>query len=168
MKNRRKPLLVVFAITVFLCFSLGLSGPAVGDITPFSQDVNDAIDDGLDYIRNNNLLTNQNDSTGLLLLALLEKRQSADFNAPIVGYTGLDPADQTLADTAAQILCDGFNFAGRAGQYAYTDGMTLMARHHWRARQPGRIDALGARGNRPGRGPPCGESVHGRCQLQLV
>jgi len=90
MKNRRKPLLVVFAVTVFLCFSLGLSGPAVGDITPFSQDVNDAIDDGLDYIRNNNLLTNQNDSTGLLLLALLEKRQSADFNAPIVGYTGLD------------------------------------------------------------------------------
>lgn len=112
-------------LVVALC--LGMTVPAMAVVTNFSQDVNDAIDDGLDYVRVNNLLTNGNQATGLLLLALLEKRQSADPDSDIVGYAGMILADQALANAAAKILCDSGTFAGRSGQYSYTDGQALMA-----------------------------------------
>lgn len=127
MKHRRRGLLR-YGATIALAGALLLGGGAAqAVITPFSQDVNDAIDDGLQYIRNQGWLTNGNPATGLLLLALLEKRESADFDALILGYSGLPAADKTLADAAAKILCDSGTFAGRGSQYAYTDGQALMA-----------------------------------------
>jgi hypothetical protein len=90
-------------------------------ITNFQQDVNAAIDAGLGYAVTNNWYTNGNNATGLLLLALLEKRPD------IGGYNGLDASEQAQADAAAKTLIDGANFAARGGQYAYTDGQALMA-----------------------------------------
>lgn len=118
--------LFIFTLALIVSFAFGLSGLAIS-ATNFELDVNAAIDDGLDYIRNNGLLTNGNQATGLLLLALLEKRESAEPDAPIIGYSGSSASDQALADAAAQILCDSFTFAGRSSQYAYTDGQLLMA-----------------------------------------
>jgi hypothetical protein len=90
-------------------------------VTNFQQDVNAAIDAGLDYAITQGYYTNGNNATGLLLLALLEKRPD------IGGYAGLTPAEKAQADAAAKILISNSNFAARAGQYAYTDGQVLMA-----------------------------------------
>ena len=95
-------------------------------VTNFEQDVNDAIDDGLEYAKTQSWFSNGNNATGLLLLSLLEKRPAPDSD-DIVGYQDLPLADQVFARQAAKVLADGANFAGRASQYSYTDGQVLMA-----------------------------------------
>ncbi|MCG6965452.1 MAG: thrombospondin type 3 repeat-containing protein [Chromatiaceae bacterium] len=110
-----------------LCSAALLGAVATASaVTNFQQDVNDAIDDGLAYAISNNWIQNGNQGSGLLLLALLEKRVAPD-SGDIVGYAGLSPADQAVARVAAKNMCDSGTFAGRAGQYAYTDGQTMMA-----------------------------------------
>lgn len=90
-------------------------------ITPFEQDVNDAIDDGLQYARANSHFTVYTEANGLSLLALLQKE-----TVP-AGYDGLTvPGDQTLAQNAACILIDGAGFGDRGGFYSYYDGQVLM------------------------------------------
>ena len=87
---------------------LGLCAVSAQAITPFEQDVNDAIDAGLQYARTQNWFSqvasgSNGPGNGLLLLALRE--QSGDE-----GYAGLDAADKTLARRAACILIDDGSF----------------------------------------------------------
>ena len=103
------------------------------DDLAFEQDVTDAIDDGLQYLRDQTAFTDtanasKRQARGLALLALLEKRASADPNADILGYDNSAPADQALERQAAhRILRDTSYGAARSGFYAYTHGETLMA-----------------------------------------
>ncbi|MGD9823981.1 thrombospondin type 3 repeat-containing protein [Desulfobacter sp.] len=118
-------------LVVGLC--LGMTVPAVWSATPFGVDVTDAIDDGLDYLRNQNAFTGSGnrEARGLCLLALLEKRASADFDAAVLGYANSSAADKALAEAAVfQILTDANYGAARVnsyGFYAYYHGQNMMA-----------------------------------------
>jgi hypothetical protein len=90
-------------------------------ITPFEEDVNAAIDSGLQYARSANHFTVYTEGNGLSLLALLQKETIP------AGYDGLTvPGDKTLAQNAACILIDGGGFGDRGGFYSYYDGQVLM------------------------------------------
>jgi hypothetical protein len=93
---------------------------AQADYQAFKDDVNAAIDDGIQYLRANNRFTNGNEGTGLALLALLEKETIP------AGYNGLSASDQLLAQNAACILIDSGAFGDRAGFYSYYDGQVMM------------------------------------------
>jgi hypothetical protein len=90
-------------------------------LTPFEQDVNAAIDAGLQYARANNHFTVYTEGNGLSLLALLQKETIP------AGYDGLTvPGDKTLAQNAACILIDSTGFGDRGGFYSYYDGQVMM------------------------------------------
>ena len=71
---------------VLILSLIGIGAAQAQPPTTFEQDVNDAIDDGLDYMRNNNHFTSNTRANGLDLLALLEKRPNPNFDSGIVGY----------------------------------------------------------------------------------
>jgi hypothetical protein len=113
----KKSLTAIAAST--LC--LGALGVQAQAITPFEQDVNAAIDAGLQYARTANHFTVYTEGNGLSLLALLQKETIP------AGYDGLTvPGDKTLAQNAACILIDGGGFGDRGGFYSYYDGQVLM------------------------------------------
>jgi hypothetical protein len=102
------------------------------DDLAFEQDVNVSIDAGLDYLRSANAFTSmgntERQARGLALLALLEKRESADPGAEILGYANSSVADQALARSAMTLIMNDTSYGvARAGFYAYTHGETLMA-----------------------------------------
>jgi hypothetical protein len=109
---------LISAVCGVLLMAAGVNAQA---ITNFKSDVNNAIDAGLNYAISANWFTDGNNATGLLLLALLEKRPD------LGGYAGLTAAEKLKADAAANILITSGAFAARAGQYSYTDGQVLMA-----------------------------------------
>lgn len=121
-----------FLSILVVAFCFGVTTPAVWSATPFGVDVTDAIDDGLDYLRSQNVFTNSSDTyaqaRGLCLLALLEKRASADFDAAVNGYANSSPADKLLAEAAVKLILENTNYgAARAGFYAYSHGQNMMA-----------------------------------------
>jgi hypothetical protein len=73
-------------------------------ITPFERRVTTSIDRGLDWLRgraNRNTGNISDESpTAIATVAFLEKRASADFEAPPLGYVGSAPADQQLIRSA--------------------------------------------------------------------
>ena len=103
------------------------SAAAQAQVTRFGEDVSRSIDAGLAWLDAQgayNNPSNAGEATGLAALALLEKRQSADQNAPPVGYSGATPDDQARLDRAiAYILASH----AQAGFYAYRDGADMMA-----------------------------------------
>ena len=72
--------------------------------TNFSRDVSAAIDDGIQWFFNRGFFDNpgiassgshgSGSAAGLVVLTLLEKRQSADLNAEATGYENALPEDQ--------------------------------------------------------------------------
>ena len=123
-----------FTICTVLGLSLVLVSPAHSFETPFGREVSAAIDRGLDLFRNqqqgNGSFSLGGDNgriTGLVLLCFLERRASADWSAPPVGYVGMDPADQDRVRRAIVYLIQsdpGLN--GRTAQ-SYVTGSSLMA-----------------------------------------
>jgi len=116
-------------LVIVLC--LGMTMPAMG-ATPFGLDINDAIDDGLDYLRNATVFTNASSTyaqaRGLCLLALLEKRASADFDADVLGYDHSSPADKLLAEAAVKLILENTSYGvARNGFYSYYHGQNMMA-----------------------------------------
>jgi hypothetical protein len=128
-----------------LAVAMGIAGQAA--VTNFSMDVASAIDASLAYFKAQNYFTTGGNvnAQGLALMALLEKHASADFNAPIVGYSGLAGSDGSLTGTSYPAGCTPF-VAGcptgdkllaqyavqrilnnNNGQYAYYDGNYMMA-----------------------------------------
>ena len=103
--------------------------------TPFGLEVNETIDRGLQYIRqseaNGRYGNNGNAeqwATGLGGLALLEKRSSADWNAPTVGFVGSTPDDQQRLIRMAQfaIALDPALRNAAAQSFSYGTGINLM------------------------------------------
>ncbi|MCB9525118.1 MAG: thrombospondin type 3 repeat-containing protein [Myxococcales bacterium] len=103
------------------------AAPAAAQVTNFSQDVNAAIDAGLAWLDGRgafNANSSAGDAAGLVALALLEKRQSADQNAPPIGYANANAADRARLDAVMGYV---INRSRNAGFYAYRDGADLMA-----------------------------------------
>jgi hypothetical protein len=102
---------------------------AFGAVTNFSEDVNTAIDRGLNWQVVNGAYTGSAfDATGLSLLALLEKRQSSDQDAAPQGYANASPADQARMESAVSYILNNHIPAGpNSGTYAYRDGANMMA-----------------------------------------
>ncbi len=116
-------------ITVSCALGLTLAAlPASAQITPFANRVNDGINRGLDYLRaQQNGNGGWGEATGLAMLTFLEKRASADWNSPAVGYVGMDLADQERARNAARYCINsvpGFDRAETPSSYA--SGACLM------------------------------------------
>ncbi len=112
-----------------LLVSLVVPATAHAIVTPFGQRVNAAINRALGNLRgvevNGNIGTR---STGLAVLCFLEKRESADWGAPAVGYGGMDAPYQALVRRAAAYMIN--NDAGlRPGgtPYTYQTGSSVMA-----------------------------------------
>ena len=117
-------------VQVGLVVALAWPSVAFAFSTPFGEIVNASIDRGLDYFR----AQQQGDggfgggeSTGLATLCFLEKRASADWNAPQVGFAGMSPQDQSIVQNAVRFMLQsepGIN--GTIAQSYYT-GSALMA-----------------------------------------
>ena len=84
----------------WLALAVLFASPANAQPTPFEIEVSNSIDQGLNWLRGryNPVTGNITDEspTGLAVLAFLEKRQSADFDAPRVGYVGSTDQDKAL------------------------------------------------------------------------
>ncbi len=106
---------------------LPTTAPAV--VTPFGERVNAAIDRALAHLR----VVERNGSiggraTGLAVLCFLERRESADWEAPPVGYAGMEPADQALVRRAvAYLISNDAGLAPGGDAYTYQTGASLMA-----------------------------------------
>jgi len=110
------------------------AGPASAQVTKFSTDVTTAIDNSIarlvingafgDANAANGCTSTAGNAAGLVALALLEKRQSADQDAVSQGYALATATDKARID---EIMC--FIIAQHTGatQYAYRDGADLMA-----------------------------------------
>jgi MYXO-CTERM domain-containing protein len=124
----RHPLVAKLALPALIAltaFSAGTPRPAHAAVTPFGEAVNASIDRGLAWLRQN---PNWGGATGLAVLCFLEKRQSADWNAPHAGYIGLDPADQALVQAGLRTCINSLpGFAGQRGVNSYQTGACLMA-----------------------------------------
>ncbi|MCA9527652.1 MAG: terpene cyclase/mutase family protein, partial [Myxococcales bacterium] len=105
------------------------SSTASAFVTPFGRRVNDAIERGLAWVRLQEANGQYNNwATGLGGLALLERRASADWNAPSVGYRNATPDDQARLVRMASFII-GQDAALRAPNqvaYSYGTGNSLM------------------------------------------
>jgi hypothetical protein len=111
---------------------LSVSAGSASAQSNFALDVNDAIDDALNYMRTTywgvapTYVPSVNDSSGMLGLALLEKRQSANPGDPIVGYQFATPADQARLRNLVSALDANFGHIARGSFYSYVDGADLL------------------------------------------
>jgi len=128
-----------------LALAMSIAGQAA--VTNFGLDVTAAIDASLQFFRTNNYFTTGGNlnAQGLVLLTLLEKHASADFNSPTLGYSGLAGSDGTLVSNVFPSGCPAagcptgdkllaqyavqriLNYSSQYNQYAYYDGNFMMA-----------------------------------------
>ena len=113
------------------CFSiLALATPAWGAVTPFGERVNAAVEDVVQYYRDSGIEAGSATwATGLAMLCMLEKRASADWNAPSIGYAGMDDEDQGRMRQAAAWMVNSLDpsLRGQGVAYSYGTGSNLMA-----------------------------------------
>ena len=108
-------------MATFLLFAW-ITTPALAQPTPFEEDVNAAINAGLDWFEAQQAFTGntatQRQARGLVLLALLEQSPQ--------GYAGLNPADKALArEATSRILSDASVGVG-ASFYVYFHAANLL------------------------------------------
>ncbi len=116
------------ALGLFL--SALLLSPTWAFRTPFGDRVSQAIEDGLQYYRNqeNGSGNLGGYATGLCMLALLEKRASADWQAPTLGYRNSSAEDQQMMmRMAAYIIDRDGSMRGVSPAQSYGTGSGLMA-----------------------------------------
>lgn len=123
--------------------------PVAAQVTAFSEDVHEAIDRGLDYAAAQNWFINgcppagHGDGTGLMALALLEKRADANQNALSQGYANANAIDQARADLVINRIIQRVANSAPNGFLAYQDGADLMALAlYWRTGGPDQAGAL--------------------------
>jgi hypothetical protein len=114
------------ALGAMLYFS---GGVALAQVTNFSTDVATSIDNGLAWLDANGAYNepgnSAGDAVGLALLALLEKRGTADPSDPPQGYSGASAADQARARTAVRYILKEIDFVPFG--LSYRDGAFMMA-----------------------------------------
>ena len=119
------------APTLALLAAVAYAHPAHAIVTPFGQEVHDAIEEVVQFFRNqagpDGSIGNPR-ALGLPVLCMLEKRQSADFFAAHVGYGGMDEDDQdTIRAAVRHIINNDPAFTAGANPYSYGTGNKLMA-----------------------------------------
>jgi hypothetical protein len=123
-RHQQGSLTLIAALTVTL-----FAGIASAQITPFAERVNDSINSGLEYFRGSQ---DGNGGwgrpTGLAVLCFLEKRGSADWNSPPLGYIGMDAADQDRVRRAIRYCINSIAGLSRvATPQSYDTGACMMA-----------------------------------------
>jgi len=112
------------AITVCVMAIL-MTPPAQARVTPFGEQVNRAIDAGLEWLRRNQLPSGawSGWATGLCANTFLEQRSSADWAAEAKGWSGLSQDDKTRVHKALKYL---INVQKNSGNYSYGTGAMAM------------------------------------------
>ena len=118
--NRLRTLCAVAAIIAMLPWT------ASAAVTPFGERVNTSIESGLAWLRANRNGGGWQDATGLGILCFLEKRASADWNSPPVGYLGMTPEDQGIVQEAVRYCIDNINGFRNNNPDSYRTGACLM------------------------------------------
>ena len=113
----------------FLTFALAFAPTATwANVTPFGQEVNQAIEDGLQWLRANQQGNGGwGEPTGLPILCFLEKRSSADWNAPAQGYLGMDEADQERVRNGVRYCINSIGGFRNNNPNSYQTGSCMMA-----------------------------------------
>jgi len=105
--------------------------PAWAIRTPFSERVHESIESVIQYFRNQqggNGAFGSPRASGLATMCFLEKRSSADFFAPHVGYEGMDDDDQLRIRNSIRAIIDNDSALNRGNNpYSYGTGSSLMA-----------------------------------------
>jgi len=117
-----------------LMISLAISGTLLGSppsahalVTPFGERVNQAINAGLQWLRDQQTDGGWGRATGLAVLCFLENRVSVDWNAPPSGYINMDPADQARVRDGIRYCVDSIPGLNGEEAEAYDTGACLMA-----------------------------------------
>ncbi len=119
---RRQILLLMASLTLLAPMS------ASAFVTPFGVRVNESINRGLDFIRGlQNGDGGWGSATGLALLALLERRASADWNAPAVGYIDMSDDDQRIVRRGITYCINSISGFDNQQSVSYDTGACLMA-----------------------------------------
>jgi len=117
-------------IAVAAALAISLAAPAVhGFVTPFGVRVDEGIERAVQHFRDRGVENGTcQRATGLAMMCMLEKRASADWNAPPVGFLGMEEDDQARMRQAAAFLIglDGA-LRGESTAYSYGTGSNLMA-----------------------------------------
>jgi len=117
-------------LTALMCVAtLSLKpSPARALVTPFGERVNQAINEGLQWLRDQqNTDGGWGRPTGLAVLCFLENRVSVDWNAPPTGYINMDPADQERVRNGIKYCVNSIEgFRGDDAE-SYDTGACLMA-----------------------------------------
>ena len=118
-----------FQAVVLLVGAVLMASPAYAIITPFSRRVNDSVEAAVQHFREGGVQGGSGAwATGLSMLCMLEKRASADWNAPAIGYAGMEAADQAIMQSgAASMLQRDPSLMGQGTAYSYGTGANLMA-----------------------------------------
>ncbi|MCB9543664.1 MAG: MYXO-CTERM sorting domain-containing protein [Myxococcales bacterium] len=98
----------------------------MAQVTNFSRDVAASIDAGLAWLDGQGAFQNPSacgDAAGLCALAILEKRQSADQNAQVIGWQNANAADRGRIERIIAYIIAQSN----QGFGAYRDGSAMMA-----------------------------------------
>ncbi|MBM4319746.1 MAG: hypothetical protein FJ125_07250, partial [Deltaproteobacteria bacterium] len=119
------------------------AAPAAAEITPFGEDVNQTIERAQQCFRdlqdqgngswsyeveNDDGVTIEDGATGLVALCMLEKRTSADWNAPHSGFEGMVADDQQRILRAVRYMLENDPGLLQGGTpETYTTGSSLMA-----------------------------------------
>ncbi|MBV70700.1 MAG: hypothetical protein CMH52_05055, partial [Myxococcales bacterium] len=99
---------------------------AQAQITRFGDDVNAAIDAGINWLDGRGVFANPSpagNGAGLVALALLERPESADQRAVARGYANASPADQQKIERIMTYVINRSNDAF----YSYRNGSSMMA-----------------------------------------
>ena len=109
----------------FLCVFTFEAGALV---TPFGERVNESIDRGISWLRENQDVDGGwGRPTGLAVLCFLEKRQSADWSAQPLGYRNMNPSDQLIVRNGIKYCIESIGGIARGNAEAYDTGACLMA-----------------------------------------
>jgi hypothetical protein len=100
---------------------------SIAQVTPFGERVNRSIEQGLVWLRANRQGGGWGEPTGLAVLAFLEKRSSPDWNAPAVGYAGMDAADQAIVRDGIAYCINNIPGLRGGAPNSYETGACLMA-----------------------------------------
>jgi hypothetical protein len=123
-----KVLYNTFSFLLCMFFVLGLLKPASALVTPFGERVNESIDRGLQWLRDNQSgVGGWGEPTGLAVLCFLERRQSADWNALPQGYIGMSVGDQDIVRNGIRYCIQSIPGFESGSVNSYQTGACLMA-----------------------------------------
>jgi hypothetical protein len=119
---------IISSLMLCICLILGSLQPTHALVTPFGERVNESINQGLQWLRDNQSGGGGwGEPTGLAVLCFLEKRQSADWNALPQGYIGMPVEDQDIVRNGVRYCIQSIPGFESGSVNSYQTGACLMA-----------------------------------------